>query len=137
MENAKKLPSFRVGRRILFTDERYGPSLGIITCANIPWPEKRGYVAICKPAHLYTTDDQDAICADNDDLPYAVMCDQIDPETVLAMWEEPAIMAAAFQFNSFGDLLYRQKPMPKKMTVAEICEALGYVVEIIREEHDA
>lgn len=133
METPKKLPPFRVGRRILFTDDRYGPSLGIITTITIPKTEKRGYVAVCKPAHFYTDDDWKSFYTGDNDDPYAVPCEQIKPETVDAIWEEPFIAAVAFRFDSFGNCLYARKPKPKKMTVSEICEALGYEVEIVKE----
>lgn len=124
-----ELPNLRVGRRVRFM---YGGTewLGIVMCCG----EKRKYVVNGVPYYMLPSDISDT---HPEIFRHIVSVTetwlQVHAEDVLAVYEEPDHTGQLLLPWFWGKTLYT-KPRKRRMTVEQICEELGYDVEIVKED---
>lgn len=62
---------------------------------------------------------------------------QMQAWDIMAVYGRPEVSYLCFSFSLVSRSLLWKRSEPKKMTVKEICEALGYDVEIVKEAPNA
>lgn len=103
---------------------------------------KQYLVAEIEDGRLYFTRDDELIFVHHDENlnhvpPHFVYSGKPRPYDVMKVYGLPANRVWAGELwtsTASRKLLWERKPVVKKMTVAEICDALGYEVEIVKEK---
>lgn len=120
-----KIPELKPGMRVCFADPcSLNSYVGIVSFrVNSAFPHK-GFTVLCWDASSSSDVSPSA------DTHVSVDWLEKHPDDIMWVAEAPDDAPDLFNPIKIGDLIYN-KPESKRMTVEQICEALGYPVEII------